>query len=162
MVETFKGKPARILDRAFDETRVTGITKLVFLTMCRRGNRSGMCFMAVGRIVSEAGVSESTVKRILKELAAKRLVEPVATSTDCYRPRRYRLYPQEGAPEPHSRSERAFNGVLTGPRNLKQNPKKNLDACVRPRTQGSSVRTIGSIAAGLIEQHAELRDLPSE
>jgi DNA-binding MarR family transcriptional regulator len=76
--------PTRLLDRALDEALVGGLEKLVLIVMCRRGNRSGVCFMSVKRLAEEAGISVSSVKRSLKRLRAAGLVVAVDLATDGY------------------------------------------------------------------------------
>jgi DNA-binding transcriptional ArsR family regulator len=142
----------RLLDRALDEGAVGGHTKLLLVVMCRRGNKSRVCFMSIGRMSGETGISSSSVKRHLKELVSLGIIELVATSTDAFRPRRYRLYPHGGPGDPPGGSLWTAGPAHAGPRNPNPNPKRNPAPVDHPgaEARSGSSRQLGSITSDLI------------
>lgn len=60
-------------DELFDK-QITSKAKLVYLAMCRRANKQGTCWPAYPQLSKDAGYSEATIRRAIKELVDSKLV----------------------------------------------------------------------------------------
>ncbi len=148
-----KHKPTRPLDMAFDDSGVKANAKLVFLIMCRRGNRTGECYMSNNRLAEECGVSVSTVSRAKRELRKLKRILPIRRRAGSAT-WSYSLHPQQQS-DLASRSIRPEDPRQNDLQNPKLNQKENPGEPVgRLRT---SERRHGSAPIGAIAEDISRR-----